>query len=306
MPEVSAHTERRGTDMQLIDALSDGELIALCLDRLPPELFAGLLRTALSSSGCDGILGRLVGPPGSEPEPEPGLAPAADSAAVPALTNLAETYGVGPLRAASMTVEQLREHARRVAAAAAAFDGAARRWLLELAEGVERLARERAADRGASALERSGIGSVALTSADLDAAEALKRRVRVLLDGTLDGRGDGFLLDAEGTWEPAGGDCPRPAFGPFGTDMLGYQSVPGAPGFYLDPRAPAGERNRYRDTVLRDLDRRIDHALRLRRHQGADSAPLPCVWAAEDILAALSVPAAYRLSRQRRAVTLPA
>ncbi len=309
MGHLSPHSGEGGLDSRDLFDLSDDLLVQLCLDNLPPLLLAKLFRAALSSDLGEEMAALLPRP---LPEPEQSTGPDGEGAAVPpsvhpSPANPVEAFAITPLRAASMTAAQLRAHAAAAAAAARAADGPPRRALLDLAACFEAMARDRAADRAAAFRERSGIGSVALTPEDLDQAESLKQRVRVLMERALAGESDGFLLDADGAWHPqAAGDCPRPAFGPFGTEMLGYQAVTDAPGFYLDPRALPDERRRLRQTILADVDGRIDHALRVRRQRGDDSSPWPRVWSAEEIVEALSAPVSYRLSRTHRTVTVPA
>lgn len=304
MIPLSSYPDKGRWDVQALADLSDDALVQLFQDRLSPSLLAELFRAALSAPG-GGDLARALAPvPGGAGDP-----PMGGSAGAPppgSLVNPVARYRLTPLRVASMTAEQVRGHAAAAAAAARGTDGAPRRALLDLSAHFAALADLRLAHRASRFRERSGIGSVALTADDLDVAEALKQRVRHVMERTLTGGCDGFLLDAGGTWRPAdAGACPRPAFGPFGTEMLGYQAEEGAPGFYLDPRAQPGERHRLRDIILADLDGRIDHALRVRRYQGGDSRPWPRVWTAEEIVAALSVPAGYRLSRGRTEVTVP-
>lgn len=304
MSHLSSYPDKGGRDIQALLNLPDDALVQLFWDSLSPPLLAELFRAALSASG-GADLARALAPvaggaddhsmDGSAGVPPPGT-----------MVNPVARYRLTPLRVASMTAEQVRGHAAAIAAAARAADGAPRQALLDLSAHFAAMADQRLVNRASRFRERSGIGSVPLTADDLDVAEALKRRVRHVMERTLAGDGDGFLLDAGGTWTPAdAGACPRPAFGPFGTEMLGYQAEEGAPGFYLDPRAQPGERHRLRDIILADLDRRIDHVLRVRRHQGGDSRPWPRVWTAEEIVTALSAPAGYRLSRGRAEVTVP-
>lgn len=308
MGHLSPHSGEGGRDIQDLLDLSDDLLVKLCLDNLPPLFLASLFRAALSSDQGEAMVTLL---PRSFPDREMAAGqdgePAPPVPIHPSPANPVEAFALTPLRAASMTVAQLRVHAVAAAAAARAAAGSPRRALLELAACFDAMARDRAADRAAAFRERSGIGSVPLTPADLDQAESLKQRVRVLMERALAGEGDGFLLDADGTWHPrAAGDCPRPAFGPFGTEMLGYQAVADAPGFYLDPGALPEERRRLRHTILADVDGRIDHALRVRRQRGDDASPWPRVWSADEIVEALSAPVSYRLSRMNRTVTIPA
>ncbi|MCW2249432.1 hypothetical protein M2352_005092 [Azospirillum fermentarium] len=303
MSHLSSYGDEGGWNVHDLLDLPDDSLVRLFIDHLPPPLLAELFRTILRAPADSAVTAAVTA--ALPPAPQAAGGRAAD-APLPVVANPVAPFVLTPLRVASMTVEQVRAHAAAIAAAARAADGAPRRALLELSARFAAVAGQRVADRAAMFRERSGIGSVPLTPEDLDTAETLKRRVRHLMERTLAGDGDGFLLDAGGTWEPGDdGTCPRPAFGPFGTDMLGYQAEEGAPGFYLDPRILPDERRRLRDVILADLDGRIDHALRARRHQGGDSSPWPRVWAAEEIVAALSVPAGYRLSRTRRGVTVP-
>lgn len=308
MGHLSPPSGEGGRDNQDLFDLSDDSLVQLCLDNLPSLLLAKLFRAALSSDLGEEMAALLPRP---LREPEQGGGPDEGRAEPPSVhpspANPVEAFAITPLRAASMTAAQLRAHAAAAAVAARVADGPPRRALLDLAACFDAMARDRAADRAAAFRERSGIGSVALTPEDLDQAESLKQRVRLLMERALAGEGDGFLLDADGTWHPqAAGDCPRPAFGPFGTEMLGYQAVTDAPGFYLDPRALPDERRRLRHTILADVDGRIDHALRARRQRGDDASPWPRVWSAEEIVEALSAPVSYRLSRTNRTVTVPA